>query len=249
MDMIDYMPKIIGFSPILDEIECIEGWFKNISSFCHEVWAIYDPRSKDGTTEWLKKKAEETKNAKVPLKLFEQDITQGDSTRYERGKRDEIIYLWEVNRFLHEKVPEGTWCVWLAADERIDVKLRDQVFSALNQAEVGQFDCLVFDLYDLYPDDQHRVGYEHVPGLILTHKKFFKRGPNIHFGTRAHDGETGMYRPLRTRIPFYHFGYVKETKQECWWRNWDGLHLVEKLPKEKAFINFKNPIKDWRHEA
>ena len=49
------MNKIIGFAPIYNEIEIIEGWYENISQFCDEVWAIYDPRSDDGTTEYLKK--------------------------------------------------------------------------------------------------------------------------------------------------------------------------------------------------
>ena len=47
--------KIIGFAPIYNEIDVIEGWYNNIKLFCDEIWAIYDPRSNDGTTEYLKK--------------------------------------------------------------------------------------------------------------------------------------------------------------------------------------------------
>jgi hypothetical protein len=248
-DLLDEMPHIIGFAPIMDEMECIEGWFKNIRYFCHEVWAIYDPRSTDGTTEWLKKKAEETKNDKVPLKLFEQDINQGDSTRAERGVSEEITYLIEVNRFMHTIVPEGTWCIWLAADERLDLKDRESIFNALNQADATGANSLRFEIFDIYPDEKHRVAYENIPGLILNHKKIFRRGPNTYYGTRAHANEGGMWPMLNTKCPFYHLGWIKSIKQECWWRSWDGINLVKKMAPGTEYKEIKLPFKDWRHEA
>jgi hypothetical protein len=232
--------KIIGFSPIYNEIECIEGWYNNIKEFCDEIWAIYDPRSDDGTNEYLFKLEKEGK-----IKLFKQNISVGDSMRTIRGIFDEITYLIEVNRFISENIKIDEWFLWLAADERIDPINTNRLRWMVDQADVNNFDGVVLDLYDMYPDEIHRVAYENILGE-LNHVKFVKRTHRLKYGIRAHDGADGHYKTMKSRIPFYHFGYIKSTKAENWWRKWDGLNNLNKVKEEERFIEVLNPFENWR---
>ena len=230
---------VVGFAPILNEIECLNGWIKNISLFCDEVWALYDPRSTDGTNELLKKWEKEGK-----IHLFEQNTEAGDSTRDFRGSEGIITYIVEVNRFIKKHVEENAWFLWLAADERIDPKDVEFTKFCVDQAEVKDYDSVILDLYDLYPDENHIVDYDKL-NIFLFNKRFYKNRPGFKFGVRAHDNEVGSYRPLRAGIPFYHFGYLKKDHAN-WWRAWDGKNMIDQLPESERYREIVNPFKDWK---
>jgi len=234
---------IIGISPFLDEEEVVRGWYANIETFCDVVLALVDPRCTDRTIPILEEIA--SKNPK--LEILYQDIEFGDSTRSTKGRLGYITYLVEINRLLADTIPRNAWVVWVSADERLDASRKENIMSYLDQAQALGFDSVVFNLIDVYPDESHYINYDKA-GLLLTHRKIFKNVPNLTWGMTAHTGVNGLINPLRIPENFYHFGFVKHTKQECWWRAVDGLHWLDKIPEDQRYLPIQLPFKDWRNE-
>jgi glycosyltransferase involved in cell wall biosynthesis len=228
---------IIAYIPALDEESDIEGACRNALQVCNQsdddVYVLLDSRSKDRTREIVEQFPQ--------IKIYLQDQTLGGSTRHNRGS-DEITFIHNINEFLKTTVPEGQWVMVMAGDERYDPRDVEKIRFYVDQAENLNLTALVFEIADVFPDEQHRVAYESVPGLILAHIRFFKYHEDFGFGTRAHDdvGDTGTRIRARTGLWFYHFGNLKRTADWNWWREWDGINLTKK------YVLLDNPFIDWK---
>ncbi len=242
-----FQPELIGFAPLYNERKYIEGWWKNITTFCSTVWAIYDPRSNDGTNEWLLQKAEETKNEEIKLHLYAQDITLGDSTKYIKGTQKVLTFICNVNEWMHRYVPEGKWMMWLPADERFDPRDREMIWSALAIGDNEGADCMRHEFVDAVIDDQHRFAYERIPHFRLNQKRIYRRTRESHFNEGAHANERGWNFMMETAFILYHFGFLKNKDTPWWHENEPGCstEVVSWLPEEKRYIEFENPFKDW----
>lgn len=243
------MDRIIGISPIKDEEECIRGWYHNIKHFCDWVIALVDPRSSDNTIKILQNFAKTDKH----LLILSQNLSLGDSTREVKGIKGEITYIHNINMVIQWQ-PKDSWLMWLAADERLDLRDKGEIMRKLEFAEKNSNDSIIFEIYDIY-DEKYRIGWEH-SGMDLIHRKIFR--PTARFGTTSHSGCTGINNPLKTNIPFYHFKYVRKRNRVCWWTTEDKNNnkktilnvpkLMELIPEDKRLIKCKIPFKDWRNE-
>ena len=241
--------KIIGFGALYNERELIEGWLKTLRFFCDEVWALYDPCSDDGTIEYLKEHEEKYKNTEVPLYLYKQDLTLGDSTRDEKGKQGKITFLANANKFLDEHVTFGTWTMWLAADERLEVSRSEDIYEALIFAEGMGANAVKFKFYDIYKNLDTYVNYDYL-NLNLAHRKLIRNTPEYRYNLELHKGHNGGKPWVNTDLPFYHFGnFYKQDRN--WWRDVNGVKYLDRIPKQKQLMKFKSPWlnKDWKCDA
>lgn len=240
--------KLIGFGAIYDEAELLEGWVKTLRFFCDEVWALYDPRSSDGTIELLYEFVERYKDTNVPVYLYEQNIKLGDSDRYVKGDKGIITFLANANRFIREYIPLNTWTMWLAGDERLDLRDKEKFYSALSYAEDNHYNAVKFKLYDIYNDLEHYINYTAI--MSLAHRKLIKRTRDYQYNLILHHGFKGAKPWLETDLRFYHFGNYYD-QQRNWWRSENGANYIPRIPEHKRFVKFDSPFldKDWKTEA
>jgi len=238
---------IIGYAPLLDEAECLEGWIKNIRFFSDEVWALYDPRSIDNTLVLLQDAVEKYKDSDVPVYIWEQDIMLGDSYRGHEGPKKELSYRANVNKFMKDHIPMFAWSMWLAGDERLNPHEIDKYYEYLLYADYQGFDGICFDLYDCYPDMNHYANYRAIYKEGLFHRKLVKRYPHYKYNLTPHSNYIGGANFIQSGLQFFHFGHLKgDSKYLNWWRHKNGLDLLDRLHPEDRFLPFENPFKDWK---
>lgn len=239
--------KVIGYAPLLDEADCLEGWIKNIRLYCEEIYCLYDPRSTDNTLNLLEGYVEKYKDSECPVYIWVQDPNRGDSYRGHIGPKKEMCYRANVNVFLEEKVPMDSWSMWLAADERLNPHELDRCNEFLLYADYMGLDSLVFDIYDCFPDINHYANYYAIYKRGLWHRKMVRRTPQYKYNLTPHSGYFGGDKKLQTKLQFFHFGHIKkEDPYLNWWRHGNGLDVLLRLPEDQRFLEIDNPFKDWK---
>lgn len=238
---------VIGYAPLLDEADYLEGWVKNIRVFCDEVYALYDPRSQDNSLEILERFVEEYKDTDCPVHIWEQDPNLGDSYRGKMGPKKELSYRHNVNKFIQEVIPMDAWSMWLAGDERLNPHEIDEYEEILIYADFVGFTGVVFKLYDCFPDINHYANYDLIYGKDgLRHRKLVKRTPYYKYNLTPHSGYMGGQIWICSDLQFFHFGHLKGDVYLNWWRHGNGLDMLEPISPEQRYIKFENPFKDWK---
>jgi len=206
------MKKIadVGFQCIWNEAPLIHGWAKTMLRFSKRVCAIVDPRTNDGTVKILKREFPQ-------VEIVWQDLTLGDSDYEVEGPQRALIMHVNNTKFMEEEVDAGEWVLFLAADERFHPADFDRLSHDVETAKGGGKEAVIHGtFYDIYDDEMNYIANE--PWIKTTQFRFFVK-PESRWvqNPGPHEGKSWVPKKVMyTRVPFFHFGFLKHKKKESW---------------------------------
>lgn len=222
---------------VRDESECIVGWAKQALYFCEHVIVMVDPHSQDydETYELLKQFPQ--------IMVFDQNRSLGDSDNTHKGPKGHLIMHGNMEMAINLFVDDGQWVMKTAPDERFDParwEILAEEIRMVRRLGLGK-GILQTTMHNFYPDESHCLDiYHDKPWGYYKCIPFFEKDGYWTKGKEAHSGFQYPKRNWWTMEPFYHYNWVKRTREPF------GLWRDQQRYKTMPRYDLVNPIPNWR---